>query len=81
MVHSLIFPPPLICTTIGLLLWHQTRQQWIGKRRRISQGQSQEPKIRLVEISFLLLWNAKGLKFSTYFAVAKIVPRVVILVT
>jgi len=29
----------------GLLLWHQTRQQWIGKRRRNSQGQSQEPKI------------------------------------
>ncbi|CAD6251500.1 unnamed protein product [Miscanthus lutarioriparius] len=30
----------------GLLLWHQTRQQWIGKRRRNSQGQqSQEPNI------------------------------------
>ncbi|CAN6237480.1 unnamed protein product, partial [Urochloa humidicola] len=30
----------------GLLIWHQTRQQWIGKRRRNSQGQqSQEPKI------------------------------------
>lgn len=30
----------------GLLLWHQTRQQWIGKRRRHSQGQqTQEPKI------------------------------------
>ncbi|KAL5664851.1 hypothetical protein ACJX0J_024959, partial [Zea mays] len=30
----------------GLLLWHQTRQQWIGKRRHNSQGQqSQGPKI------------------------------------
>jgi len=30
----------------GLLLWHQTRQHWIGKQRRNSQGQqSQEPKI------------------------------------
>ncbi|AQK59993.1 uncharacterized protein LOC100275083 [Zea mays] len=30
----------------GLLLWHQTRQQWIGNRRLNSQGQqSQEPKI------------------------------------
>ncbi|RLM77877.1 uncharacterized protein C2845_PM12G06020 [Panicum miliaceum] len=29
----------------GPLLWHQTRQQWIGKRRHNSQSQSQEPKI------------------------------------
>ncbi|KAK8461477.1 hypothetical protein SEVIR_1G044600v4 [Setaria viridis] len=30
----------------GLLQWHQTRQQWIGKRKRNSQGQqSREPKI------------------------------------
>ena len=63
---SLTDIPPLICTTIGLLLWHQTRQQWIGKRRRDSQGQSQEPKIRLAGVSFLLLWMPKVLNFSTY---------------
>uniref|UniRef100_K3YW60 Gag1-like clamp domain-containing protein n=1 Tax=Setaria italica TaxID=4555 RepID=K3YW60_SETIT len=48
----------------GLLQWHQTRQQWIGKRKRNSQGQqSREPKIRLVvQVSFFfLLWNTKGL--------------------
>lgn len=65
--RSLIFCP-LICTTIGLLLWHQTRQQWIGKRRRNSQGQqSQEPKIRLVaRVSLFFIRNGYGLEFSLH---------------
>ncbi|XP_062218508.1 uncharacterized protein LOC133918584 isoform X2 [Phragmites australis] len=35
----------------GLLLWNQTRQQWVGNRRRNSQGQQQ---LRGPKLS----WNA-----------------------
>ncbi|KAL6604479.1 hypothetical protein ACP70R_042906 [Stipagrostis hirtigluma subsp. patula] len=39
----------------GLLLWNQTRQQWVGNRIRSSQGQQRrEPKISISNMKFLL---------------------------
>lgn len=39
----------------GLLLWNQTRQQWLGNKRSQPRTQLREPTIRLV---FFILYNS-----------------------
>uniref|UniRef100_A0A0E0JX02 SHSP domain-containing protein n=1 Tax=Oryza punctata TaxID=4537 RepID=A0A0E0JX02_ORYPU len=65
----------------GLLLWNQTRQQWVGNRRHNSQHQQpREPKIRLyqkcIEACYTLLAMALArLCLSEHLAAGRALPR------
>jgi hypothetical protein len=50
------------CHFLGLLLWNQTRQQWVGNRGRSSQDQQhRERKIRLISLNNLYVMEPQNL--------------------